>query len=179
MLGDGLSAVSVRLASDRPARARVRATMYRGQPEDAAEMNLMYRRAESFDLARGQQWRTMSLPREDRSHDQWYTVELLLEDALPLGGGEGAAEARPTVTIVASHDNPPRGGALWIGGERHHGRSLFLRAHRPGRTVYERFTTEAEPHLPDWLKVPALQLLVAGVFHWALLAFAYALMTES
>lgn len=177
MDGDGLDAVAIRLASDRPAHVRLRASLLRGSPEDPAEMRLLYRWTPSFDVSRGWQWRRLTIPREADSHDRWYTLRLQLEEARARGPQADAAS--PNVSVVVSRDNPPRGGALFIDDRRYHGSSLFLRAYRPGTTLYARVMAETEAHLPPLLRPLPVQLLFAAVLNWAFLVFAYAMIEES
>ena len=55
--------------------------------------------------------------------------------------------------------------------------SLNLRAERRGRTLYRRFLEEAAPNLPAVLQVPAVQWAIAIVLHWALIVFAYTVLS--
>ena len=75
------------------------------------------------------------------------------------------------MAIVASHDNPDRGGVLWVNGIRQPG-SLMLRADRRGRTLYRRLLAAAV-NLPTPLRIPAVQWTLAAACHAALIVFAY------
>ena len=75
----------------------------------------------------------------------WYTFEVQLLEADNVAVRPGASARR--VALVASSDNPERGGILWVGDTRQPG-SLFIRAERQGRTPYRRFVAEVEPNLP-------------------------------
>jgi hypothetical protein len=79
---------------------------------------------------------------------------------------------------VGSHDNPDRGGVLWIDGVRQPG-SLFLKADRRGRTRYDRFLAETAPNLPPSLRIRAVQWLVFAALHWAMVVFAYTLVAAA
>jgi len=122
----------------------------------------------SFDLRPGRQWETITFTRDGSSKDRWYTIQLRLLDPQP--------PPSPQVSIVASRDNPDRGGVLFVNDLRQPG-SLNLRAERRGRTLYRRFLAEAAPNLPAMLQVPAVQWAIALVFHWALIVFAYTVLS--
>ncbi len=168
MRGDGMQAVSIRLASNGVTTARIQWTLWRGFPDQPKEMTRAFEGAEVFDLRPGRQWKTITFTRDGSSRDRWYTLQLRLLDPQPAPS--------PRVSIVASHDNPDRGGALFVNDIRQPG-SLNIRAERRGQTLYRRFLAEAAPNLPAVLQVAAVQWAVAIVLHWALIIFAYAVLS--
>ncbi len=170
MRGDGMQAVSVRLGSSGVTTARVQWTLWRGYPDQPKEMARAFEGEEVFHLRPGRQWRTISLTRDGSSKDRWYTIQLRLLDPQP--------QPSPQVSLVASHDNPDRGGILFVNDVRQPG-SLSLRAQRRGRTLYRRFLAEAAPNLPATLRVPAVQWALVIAFHWALMVFAYTVLSEA
>lgn len=165
MRGEGMQAVSVRFRSSAVTTARVQWTLWRGYPDQPKEMARAFEGVEAFDLRPGRQWKTITFTRDGSSKDRWYTLQLRLLDPQP--------PRSPQVSIVASNDNPDRGGLLFVNDVRKPG-SLNLRAERRGRTLYRRFLAEAAPNLPAMLRVPATQWVIATVFHWALILFAFA-----
>ena len=168
MRGDGMKAVRVRFSSNAVTIARVQWTLWRGYPDQPKEMARSFEGEEIFRLRPGRQWRTISFTRDGSSRDRWYTIQLRLLDPQP--------PPSPQVSIVASHDNPDRGGVLFVNDIRQPG-SLNLRAERRGRTLYRRFLEEAAPNLPAVLQVPAVQWAIAIVLHWALIVFAYTVLS--
>ena len=169
MVGDGLESVSVRLNSTAATSVRVHWSLWRGHPDKAAEMTRAFEEETSFDLRAGRQWKTVSFTRDGSSKDRWYTIQFRLVDPQP--------PPSPQVAIVASQNNPDRGGSLFVKGVNQPG-SLYLRAERRGRTLYRRFLAEAAANLPAILQVPTVQWAAAIVFHWALFVFGYALVLE-
>lgn len=167
MRGDGLHAVSIRLSSDTAATASVQWTLWRGLADQPAEMTPAFEGTESLDLKPGRQWKSLTFTRDGSSRDRWYTIQLRLLEVAPVS---------TQVAIVASRDNPERGGVLWVNDVRQPG-SLFVRADWRGRTLYRRFLADAAPNLPAALRIPAVQWSIVVVFHWAFMVFAYALMT--
>ena len=170
MRGDGLQAVSIRLGSSGVTTARVQWTLWRGFPEQPKEMARAFEGVEAFDLRPGRQWKTIAFTRDGSSKDRWYTLQLRLLDP--------GQRPLPQVSIVATHDNPDRGGLLFV-NDVHRPGSLNLRAERRGRTLYRRFLAEAAPNLPAILRVPAMQWTIATAFHWALIVFAFAVCSEA
>jgi hypothetical protein len=164
MRGDGMQAVSVRLSSTTVTTARVQWTLWRGYPVLPTEMTRAFEGVETFDLRPGRQWKTLPFTRDGSSKDRWYTLQLRLLDPEP--------PPSPQVSIVASRDNPDRGGLLFVNDIQQPG-SLYLRAERRGRTLYRRFVAEAAPNLPKVFRLAAVQWAIAIVFHWALIVFAY------
>lgn len=170
MRGDGMQAVGIRLSSSGVTTARVQWTLWRGFPDQPKEMARAFEGVEAFDLRPGRQWKTIAFTRDGSSKDRWYTLQLRLLDP--------GQPPTPQVSIVASHDNPDRGGILFINDARKPG-SLNLRAERRGRTLYRRFLAEAAPNLPATLRNPAVQWALVIALHWALLVFAYAVLSEA
>lgn len=170
MRGEGLQAMSVRLHSTAATTARVQWTLWRGYPDQPKDMARAFEGTEAFDLRPGRQWKTISFTRDGSSKDRWYTLQLRLLEPQP--------PPSPQVSIVASHDNPDRGGILFVNDLRKPG-SLNLRAERRGRTLYRRFLAEAAPNLPTILRAPAMQWVMVIVFHWALIVFAFTVLSEA
>lgn len=167
MRGAGLESVTVDLGSDAFAEVRLRWVLWRGSvdyppmtPAAEGEVNLA--------LRPGRRRTTFNVVRDGSSHDRWYTLELLVVESTI----DGVPGRRPLVSVLASHDNPDRGGVLFVNDVRQPG-SLYLHAERRGRTLYRRFLAEAAPNLPAVLQVPAVQWAIAIVFHWAMIVFAY------
>lgn len=169
MRGEGIRAVSVRLNSNVPASARLRWTLWRGFADEPPMMRA-FEEESSLTVRPGGQWVTFNITRDGSSHNRWYTIQLQLLDAARAGPAPAAA---PRVTLVASQDNPERGGVLWVNDVRQPG-SLLMRADRRGRTLYRRFLTEAAPNLPAPFRSAPVQWLIVGVYHWAFLTFAFA-----
>ncbi len=178
MRGDGMHAVGVRLSSDAAASVRLRWTLWHGFA-DQPPMMRAFEGEESLAVRAGRQWVTFTVPRDGSSHNRWCTIELQLLDAVPVPARPGSAPApRPHVSVVASRDNPDRGGVLWVNDVRQPG-SLFLRADRRGKTLYRRFLVEAAPNLPAIFRIPLVQWLIVAAYHWAFIVFAYAVMSEA
>lgn len=170
MRGDGLESVSVLFSSREAASVKVEWTLWRGFPDQPADMTLAFEAVRDVQLRPGRQWHSLELPRDGSSRDRWYTIRLHLLDPRAVPPAQ--------VSVIASHDNPDRGGVLWIDDVRQPG-SLLLRTHRRGRTAYRQFEVGAEPHLPAALRNPVAQWAIVVVVHWALLVFAYALLREA
>lgn len=164
MNGDGLTAVSVLVSGDRHARATIKWTILRGTPDQADSLQKVSNGLDTFELTGRRQWRTFSIVRDGSSHDRWYTIEVTMIDLAP-------ADAH--VELIATSDNPDRGGVLWADTKRQPG-SLVIEAKRLGRTPYMRFKLEAERNLPRPLRVGAVQWALAGSYHIAVLLLAYA-----
>ncbi len=179
MRGDGLNSVAVQFGSDSRAQVNVQWTLWRGMADQPAEMTRAFEGTEAIDLRPGHQWRTFRFTRDASSRDRWYTIEVRSLSVARTGPAlEGGADAPPKVALVASHDNPNRGGVLWVNGARRPG-SLFMQAGRHGRTIYRRFVVEVEPNLPPVLKIRAVQWLVVVAFHWAFLVLAWAVFSDA
>lgn len=170
MRGEGLQAVSVLLDSTAATAVTVRWTLWRGYPDLPKEMTRAFEGVESLDLRPGRQWTQFNFTRDGSSKDRWYTIQVRLIDPRPAPA--------PQVSIVASSDNPDRGGVLFVNDVRQPG-SLYVRAERRGRTLYRRFLVEAAPHLPATLRTPVVQWAVAILVHWALMVFAYAVLADA
>ena len=159
MRGDGLHAV-------------------RGTPVVPQDLSVAFETVETFDLRPGPQWKSLVFTRDGSSRDRWYTIEVTLLQAVPTAPSSGAPSRPARVSLMASRDNPERGGVLWVNGVHQSG-SLVMRANRHGRTPYRRFEAEVEPHLPYLLKVHAVQWAVVVAVHWAFVVFAWAVISES
>jgi hypothetical protein len=174
MNDDGLYAVSMRFIADRPVSVHVLCRLLR-LPDAGAPMadnpNLfaaIYRWTDTLDLEAGDHWQRIGFHSVGESRGQWYAFEIRLLDS-SQNRPEGQ-NARAAVSLLASEDNPPRGGKLWIDGVRQPG-SLFLRAH--GGTKYEQFLLHDEPKLPPVLRNRIVQAALVLIYHWALFTFAF------
>lgn len=173
MLNDGLQSVSVRFSSAAAATVRVEWQVFRGERNryltQPGTLLLAFEGVTSVDLRPGRQWKTLAFTRDGSSAGRWYKIQLRLPDA--------GTSPTPQVSLVASHDNPERGGVLWIDDARQTG-SLFLRAERHDRTLYRRFLMDAVPNFPEPLRTPVAQWSIAAALHWAAVVVAYALFTD-
>lgn len=123
-------------------------------------------------LEAGRTWATFPVTRDGSSHDRWYVFEAQLVDLPPAD-----VRDRAQIALMATHDNPDRGGSLFVAGVNQPG-SLVLRADRVGRTLHQQFVAEVEPNLPRWLRWPAVQWLIALALHAAVAVYAYALLID-
>lgn len=171
MRGAGLHQVQVLISSARKQELPIDWTLWRGLPDEPATFTVAFQSTQRMPLRAGRQWITFSFPRDGVSNDRWYTIEIT---AKPDAG----MQASEPVAIHASHDNPERGGALWINDVRQPG-SLTIRADGRGRTLYGRFQLEAAPHLPGALASPVVQLIVVISLHWAFWTVAVALFNDA
>ena len=178
MRGDGLHAVRIQLNSEAAASARVHWVLRRGTPVVPQDLSVAFETVETFDLRPGPQWKSLVFTRDGSSRDRWYTIEVTLLQAVATAPSSGAPSRPARVSLMASRDNPERGGVLWVNGVHQSG-SLVMRADRHGRTPYRRFEAEVEPHLPYLLKVHAVQWAVVVAVHWAFVVFAWAVISES
>lgn len=170
MLGNGLNAIDVRLVSDAAAVVTFRWTLSRGS-RDAPPVAAVAVGEQSVRLGiDSPQWVRLPVTRDGSSHNRWYTIELQLVDAQG-----GSAAAPPHIAVMATSDNPDRGGVLWVGDKRQPG-SMMMRANWESATVYRRFVTEGVPHLPRLLREPIAQALVVVVIHWAFAVYALSLL---
>ena len=173
MRGNGLNAVRVQLSAATPSRARVQWTLWRGYVIDGDDkMVRISDGAPELLLTAGRQWVTFDVIRDGSSNDRWYTLELRLigtADASDQGGEP------PAVNLVASRDNPERGGILFVDGTQREG-SLLLIAGRQMRPLARRFSAEVAPNLPAVLRMPGLQWVAVVVLHWAFFTYAYAVL---
>ena len=172
MRGEGLSAVRTQFVSDIDAVARIKWTIFRGSP-DFTPMTVAEQGEVEIEVDDSPSWVSFPMTRDGSSKDRWYTLEVQLVGVRPRRG-----DVEPKIAVMASHDNPDRGGVLFIDGARKPG-SLLLRADRVGRTLYRRFQAEAEPNLPSVLKNPALQWVLVLGLHWAFFSYAYALVARA
>lgn len=173
MRGDGLHGVRVRLNADRPATASVRWVLWNGSPEVPSQMLRAFEGVESMQVAPNREWQSIRFVRNGSSDDRWFTIELQL-----LSPAANAADpGHPRVSLVASRDNPYRGGVLWVADERQPG-SLFLQAESTGRTLYQRFLAEGVTHFPGVLQLPLVHWTAFGLLHWAFLVFARSVITD-
>lgn len=176
MRGDGMHAVSVRLTSSAPTSARLRWTLWHSYAEAfRAPMSRAFNGETDVTVTPEGSWVTFDVTRDGSSNNRWYTLDVQLVNAPPVGAEPSTA---PRVSLVASRDNPERGGILWVNGVRQTG-SLMLRADRHGRTLYRRFEAEALPNLPRVFRNELVQWLIAAVAHWAFFTYAYALTVGS
>lgn len=178
MRGDGLNSVAVQFGSNSRVQVNVQWTLWRGMADQPAEMSRAFEGTELVDLRPGHQWRTFEFTRDASSRDRWYTIEVKSLAIVRPGPPAAAGDVPPEVALVATHDNPDRGGVLWVNGARRPG-SLFMTAGRQGRTPYRRFVAEAEPHLPAFLRIRAVQWIVVIAVHGAFLVFAWAVLGDA
>jgi len=176
MAGDSLTGISVRFAAERSIRIRVLSVLSAPAervPDAHAEL---YRWVSVVALNPGLSWKRFDFPELAGSNDRFYTFRIRLVDGvLSDDTGEGTPAEKLPVAVMASQDNPLRGGMLWIDGVRHRG-SLNLRAHGPGETAYERFRDSVGTRLPPPLRHLAVQIALALAYQWALFVFADALL---
>jgi len=170
MQGTGLQGVRVLVAAREHVALPVKWKLWRGHPDDQ-KMALSFEGTETLEVRAGRHWMGFSFIRDGSSNDRWYTFEIALERPV----NEVAPDA--VATLVASHDNPDRGGVLWVGERRAPG-SLFLRADRIGRTLYTRFRTEAVPNLPSAWRFEAVHWLLFLSWHIAFYAYVRAVLRE-
>lgn len=203
MRGNGLRAVRVQFSSSAPTTVRLRWQLLRQPTTDAKltimesgppdvrleadrtwvthpvirggiseKLSVMEEGTRELHLEAGRTWATFPVTRDGSSHDRWYAFEAQLVDVPP-----SEVRERTQVALVATHDNPDRGGSLWV-ADRNRPGSLVLRADRLDRTLYQRFVAEAEPNLPGWLRWPAVQWIIGLALHAAVAVHAYALLIE-
>jgi hypothetical protein len=175
MRGDGLNSVSLYFSSRTRSVVTVHWTLWRGFRDQPLEMARAFEGTEELELRPGRQWKTLPFTRDASSRDRWYTFEVQLLGADNVAVSDGSV--RP-VALVASSNNPERGGVLWVGDARQPG-SLFIRAGRQGRTPYRRFVAEIEPSLPAPLQIPAVQWAIVLAFHWAIFVTAFAIIRDA
>jgi O-antigen ligase len=181
MNGDVLDGVSVRLVADGPASLHVACRLLRLYDADAgadSDRNLyseIYRWVETWSVRAGDRWRRIEFPAVAASNNQWYAFEIRAIDIASALAARDVRGAHPAVSLLASQDNPYRGGKLWINGVRQPG-SLSIRAH--GGTMYQQFR-RSESRLPNVLRNRAVQVTVVLVYHCVFLAVAYGLVFRS
>jgi hypothetical protein len=177
MVGDGLSGVSVRFSAARPMRIRVLSVLSASAADEpvADAHREIYRWISAVELEPGATWTRFDFPAVPGSADRFYTFQIRLIDGVLLDESDATKpRERLPVAVMASQDNPPRGGVLWINGMRQTG-SLYLRAHAPGETPYDRFRLSVELRLPPLLRNREVQICTALLYQLALCVFAYAL----
>jgi hypothetical protein len=170
MQGDGLRGVRVLVEATVDGSVAIAWKLWRGTP-DLPGMSLAFEGVETVATSRGQQWIALSFPRDGSSGDRWYTLETML--LTPRGAEPDSAAPR----LIASRDNPERGGVLWVGEARQPG-SLFIRADRRGQNAYRRFRSEGTPHLPGVLQVETIQWVIFLSCHVAFVAYAIAALRD-
>lgn len=178
MRGDGLNSVALQFGSDSKARVTVQWTLWRGMALQPDKMTRAFEGADVLDLRPGHQWRTFEFTRDASSRDRWFTFEVRALAVERLAPASEDLARTPRVALVASKDNPERGGLLWVDGALRPG-SLFIRAGRQGRTIHRRFVAEVEPNLPTPLRIGIVQWALALAFHWAFLVFAWAVIGDA
>jgi hypothetical protein len=171
MQGDGLHQVRVMVSCPRPQDFPVQWSLWRGTPDEPATFTTAFAASETWSLHGGRQWLALRFPRDGLSGDRWYTIEV--KAARP----DAPIDAVDRVGILASQDNPERGGVLWLNDVRQPG-SLTIRADRQGRTLFRRFEAEALPHLPSLFGSAWLQWLIVIALHWAFWIVAYAVLRD-
>ncbi len=176
MRGDGLRAVSLYFSSATRSVVTVHWTVWRGFRDQPQEMTRAFEGTSQLELRPGRQWKSLPFTRDGSSRDRWYTFEVRLLDVdnVPVRPGGSARQ----VALVASRDNPERGGVLWIDDVRQPG-SLYIRAERQGRSPYRRFVAEIQPTLPFALRFPVVQWAIAITFHWAIFVLALAVIRDA
>jgi len=203
MRGNGLRAVRVQLASGAPTTVRLRwqllrqpatdekrsilewglrdlrlqedgtwATHPKAPGESSEKLAIMEGGTRELRLEAGRTWATFPVTRDGSSHNRWYVFEVQLANP-PLAEGRD----RVQIALLTTHDNPDRGGSLFVAGVNRPG-SLVLRADRAGPTLHQRFVAEVEPNLPRVLQWPAVQWLVGLALHAAVAVHAYALLID-
>ena len=181
MHADVLDAVSVRLIADGPASLHVACRLLRlydtaaGAEGDRNAYSEIYRWVEVWSIRAGDRWRRIEFPAVAASNNQWYAFEIRAIDVPPALPAQEVRGARPAVSLLASQDNPYRGGKLWINGVHQPG-SLSIRAH--AGTMYQQFRL-AESRLPNVLRNRAVQGTGVLVYHCVFLAVAYGLVFRS
>ena len=164
MQGGGLHSVEVLVASEAATTIPIVWRLWRGHPDRAnPPVTLAFERREDLTVENGRHWTAFSFPRDSTSNDRWYTFEIGVES-------QSRSPSSARTTLIASHDNPDRGGVFWVGEQRQPG-SLFMRAERRGQTMYRRFRAEATPHLPRWLQLEAVQWVIFALCHCALVVY--------
>ena len=171
MQGAGLHQVRVMISSPRQQEFPVDWTLWRGLPDEPATFTPAFQSKQTLSLRPGRHWVTLSFPRDSLSNDRWYTIEIT------AASRDASLSTSEPVAMFATHDNPERGGALWLNNVRQPG-SLNIRADRQGRTLYRRFEVEALPHLPRVFANPVVQGVVVIAFHWAFWTVSFALLKD-
>jgi hypothetical protein len=180
MIGNGFTALDVQLMTEGTATVLIACELLRIDPNrpDAP----ITERAWSVPVKRvsGVQWRRITFPPLTNSNAQIYYLQLRLigviegEQTLAALMRVPSREHPLPVALVVSRENILGGGSLWIGDQRQLG-SLSLRAFTHRRTAYERFQADVAPTLPAALRNPAVELVMAIAYQWALLMILRAL----
>jgi hypothetical protein len=175
MDGDSLHAVTVRIVADQPSSLSVACKLlrlYDGDPGAENHPNLyteIYRWTDTLRIRAGDHWQRIDFPSVGESNDKWYAFEIRALNVTPNGASQQPGGG-PGVRLMASEDNPDRGGELWINGARQPG-SLFIRAH--SGTMSEQLGLRDESILPDVLRHRAVQAVVVVAFYVTFAALAY------
>jgi hypothetical protein len=173
MRGNGLQTVWIRLSSERSTQATLHWGLWTGIPDTPLTLRRAFTGEESVILRPGPQWVPIQFPRHGSSDGRWFTIELRLASV-----AGGPPDGDPSVTVLASRDNPTRGGALWVKGNRQPG-SLMLEAEWQGRTPYRRFMIEAAPNLPKLFAMPFVQWALVLMVNWSCLIFVSAVWRDA
>jgi hypothetical protein len=172
MHGEGLNAVNVQLISRERAEARIEWTLWQGI-SDAPPLLRAADGEQAATVGPGRTWVRFETPRDGSSNGRWYTIEVRLLDARVAARPAERADVR----IMATLDNPDRGGVLWHGASRQPG-SLLMRADRTGRTRYRHFRMEQMRNLPTWLRPPVVQWSIVVALHWAFFVAVRAILSD-
>lgn len=181
MIGNRLSALEVQFATDRPLTLLVRCELSRIEPPGSFQAVSSYTWFATIKRLSGVERRRISFPSVETSNAQTYIFRLQLIRAVPSDDSalqsmlEAPSDRSPRVAVVASKENIPGGGALWISDQRQLG-SLSLRAFTRARTAYQRFRADVAPVLPPALRNPAVGLVIVIAYQWALAGVVYALL---
>jgi hypothetical protein len=177
---DGLSAISVQLASDRPAAVRVFCQLQQAYDESPDKYTDLRTWTQKLARVSDLDWYRLEFPPVPESHGRLYVLRLQLFDVRdaavpPRPKSVSSSTGAPHIVIAASADNVREGGVLWIGEARQVG-SLFLRGHVDGETAYARFQQTLAPKLPRPFRSWRIQASIVIAYHWALLTFLYAML---
>ena len=172
MQGEGLNAVNVQLTSDTRADARLEWTLWQGI-SDAPPLLRAAGGERTIRVGPGGTWARFESPRDGSSNNRWYTIEVRLLEA----HAAGAPGTPAAVRIMATRDNPDRGGVLWYGATRKTG-SLLMSAEREGRTRYRQFRMEHRDNLPPALRSPVALWAIVVAAHWAFFVAARAILRD-
>ena len=172
MQGEGLNAVNVQLTSRTRAEARIEWTLWQGM-SDAPPLLRAAGGERIIALGPGRTWLRLESPRDGSSNNRWYTIEVRLIEAHEAGTPSVPADVR----IIATADNPDRGGVLWHGATRRPG-SLVMSAEHVGRTRYRQFRMEERQHLPPALRSPFVLWAIVVAGHCAFFVAAGAILRD-
>jgi hypothetical protein len=172
MQGEGLNAVNVQLTSPNRAEARIEWTLWQGI-SDAPPLLRAAGGERTIAVGPGRTWARFESPRDGSSNNRWYTIEVRLLDAHAAGTPSLPADVR----IMATTDNPDRGGVLWHGASRKPG-SLLMSAERIGRTRHRHFRMEQRGNLPPPLRSAFVLWAIVVAGHWAFFVAAGAILRD-